>query len=905
MGVDQVTMDTFSALNTQDANLRASVCSSTCRSFVYKAHLALHITSASDDTPAITPHHRTLCWLLDDGTLTWTTMTECVESVLCRAATVDDSDFLNERFFITTATGEVYTCYSKCRLERDAWMHALLSTLHNNAPPSSPHDDPSDSMDRIVACSAVVHEQLASWTSILTDMLASPYGMWKETRHWRRFGMAERRPYMDLQMKMTSSAEVDGLSLVIGLYVYHQNPMMILAILCQLARLMDTCPSQVEMYWPQILHWGITSHAVQSVNMQLFYLYFVAGVCRRSLPLAIKSSWECDAAKIDAVGDPSRYAAISLIQVYASMISLTDDNNNATAAMVDKLFVSNAPDTSKTHQILLQSLFTTSTSLLRNHPATNSTFGEWLAATSEADIARVHETWSTLPSFVDPLPVPSEEVPINDATASDMTSLRGRMVDANDMEDVMECLNEVQQNDKQQDVSSLVIFQDTMHVVNSLIVASQNFKRQIEDPRDRKKHLPAVLTRLRATMPSHAMLPLDQPCWITDVLVNEGTVFSTKARAPTMVWFEGLHVTSISDVPTAMPELSPVVYLSEVLLADILSPSSSPSSFSSRESSMTEAHLSVFDSCKVRTTDDFSIFTSMQSFADKKSRIRKERKGVQPGWDVVPVIAKSLDDMRQEVFVMQLMHVFDHIFRCEGLGGLDQLWLRPYSIMCCGDNCGLMEVLTDSMSVSDAKMQYISVAPPGCVTASLVDIFSKRYGDPDSTTYAVARKNFVRSMAAYSLFCYVLQDRHNGNLMLHAEGYVMHIDFGFCFGTAPGGAFSIEGAPFKLTDDMIAVMGTAGMTAFQALLADGLVALRRHASRILSLVKITAHASPFPCFQGDVLTMCRRLKERLCADAVDDDWVRQHALALIARSAGSVRTKLYDQFQFRSNGYLV
>ncbi|RHZ29221.1 hypothetical protein DYB37_011330, partial [Aphanomyces astaci] len=802
-----------------------------------------------------------------------------------------DSDFLNERFFITTATGEVYTCYSKCRLERDAWMHALLSTLHNNAPPSSPHDDPSDSMDRIVACSAVVHEQLASWTSILTDMLASPYGMWKETRHWRRFGMAERRPYMDLQMKMTSSAEVDGLSLVIGLYVYHQNPMMILAILCQLARLMDTCPSQVEMYWPQILHWGITSHAVQSVNMQLFYLYFVAGVCRRSLPLAIKSSWECDAAKIDALGDPSRYADISLIQVYASMISLTDDDNNATAAMVDKLFVSNDPDTSKTHQILLQSLFTTSTSLLRNHPATNSTFGEWLAATSEPDIARVHDTWSTLPSFVDPLPVPSEEVPINDATASDMTSLRGRMVDADDMEDVMECLNEVQQNDKQQDVSSLVIFQDTMHVVNSLIVASQNFKRQIEDPRDRKKHLPAVLTRLRATMPSHAMLPLDQPCWITDVLVNEGTVFSTKARAPTMVWFEGLHVTSISDVPTAMPELSPVVYLSEVLLADILSPSSSPSSFSSRESSMTEAHLSVFDSCTVRTTDDFSIFTSMQSFADKKSRIRKERKGVQPGWDVVPVIAKSLDDMRQEVFVMQLMHVFDHIFRCEGLGGLDQLWLRPYSIMCCGDNCGLMEVLTDSMSVSDAKMQYISVAPPGCVTASLVDIFSKRYGDPDSTTYAI-------------------KDRHNGNLMLHAEGYVMHIDFGFCFGTAPGGAFSIEGAPFKLTDDMIAVMGTAGMTAFQALLADGLVALHRHASRvslsnynshvslhetvqILSLVKITAYASPFPCFQGDVLTMCRRLKERLCADAVDDDWVRQHALALIARSAGSVRTKLY------------
>ena len=64
-----------------------------------------------------------------------------------------------------------------------------------------------------------------------------------------------------------------------------------------------------------------------------------------------------------------------------------------------------------------------------------------------------------------------------------------------------------------------------------------------------------------------------------------------------------------------------------------------------------------------------------------------------------------------------------------------------------------------------------------------------------------AQKNFVESLAGYSIFNYLLQvrDRHNANILVDKSGHLIHVDFGFFISNYPGG-INFENAPFKLTE---------------------------------------------------------------------------------------------------------
>lgn len=232
-------------------------------------------------------------------------------------------------------------------------------------------------------------------------------------------------------------------------------------------------------------------------------------------------------------------------------------------------------------------------------------------------------------------------------------------------------------------------------------------------------------------------------------------------------------------------------------------------------------HDYVVDKRKQRHTAVESAFG--ETFEEKKQRLRMSSRHLHTfdssKWDCVAFIVKSNDDLRQEVLCQQLIRQIQDIFQSADL----PLRLLPYSIIATSASTGMIEYVKNAVSLDSLKKR------DGYTT--LADHFRKTYGEPSSSLYKTAMSNFVRSMAAYSLACYFLQikDRHNGNIMIDSEGHVIHIDFGFILGIAPGGRFSLETAPFKLTAEMVEAMGGTQSEYFKAyviFLIQGFLALQ-------------------------------------------------------------------------------
>ena len=137
-------------------------------------------------------------------------------------------------------------------------------------------------------------------------------------------------------------------------------------------------------------------------------------------------------------------------------------------------------------------------------------------------------------------------------------------------------------------------------------------------------------------------------------------------------------------------------------------------------------------------------------------------------------------------------------------------WVNTYEILATGTNAGIIEVVPNSISIDQLKRKAKGIT-------SLSHFFEVYYGPVESNKYKSAMKNFINSLAGYSLVCYFIQikDRHNGNILIDDVGHLIHIDFGFMLTNAPGKGLKFEKAPFKLTKEFVDVMGGVNSKYFQ------------------------------------------------------------------------------------------
>ncbi len=289
-----------------------------------------------------------------------------------------------------------------------------------------------------------------------------------------------------------------------------------------------------------------------------------------------------------------------------------------------------------------------------------------------------------------------------------------------------------------------------------------------------------------------------------------------------------------------------------------------------------------------------------QRWKDKAERIRSASPfGHLPGWRLVPVIIKSHDDLRQEQFASQLLQQMAAIWKAAGV----PVWLRPYDILSTDEDGGIIEAVPDTVSVHALKEKDEAFT-------TLDDWFVRyfRRGRHAEKRDSLARQNFARSLAAYSIACYVLQikDRHNGNILLDANGHVIHIDFGFLFTSSPGGNMNFESAPWKLTTDFVGVLGGKDSRLFKyyrSLCVRAFAALRKSAAKITLLVEMTlAGNSHLPCFQKGSQAVLSELAERFAPHLKTDADIAAHVNGLVDASASAFSTSMYDAFQYYSLG---
>ena len=257
-------------------------------------------------------------------------------------------------------------------------------------------------------------------------------------------------------------------------------------------------------------------------------------------------------------------------------------------------------------------------------------------------------------------------------------------------------------------------------------------------------------------------------------------------------------------------------------------------------------------------------------------------------------IAKANDDLRQELLAMQMIKLFNEIFKKAQIS----LKIHPYEILITSSSSGLLEFLSNTSSIDGIKKAMVT-------KSKNLNLFYRKYFNDD---FEEAQKNFVESLAAYSLICYYLQikDRHNGNILIDKYGNIIHIDFGFILGISPGN-LNFESAPFKLTKEYIEIMDGENSEMFlyyKNLMIKGMIEAKKHVETFVKIVEIMSHGSKMPCFdKKDINIVIQKLRERFYEKESDRNFPKI-VDELVYKSNDNFWTNKYDYFQKVTNGIL-
>lgn len=353
---------------------------------------------------------------------------------------------------------------------------------------------------------------------------------------------------------------------------------------------------------------------------------------------------------------------------------------------------------------------------------------------------------------------------------------------------------------------------------------------------------------------SGVYLPTNPESLVVDVDKNSGKPLQSHAKAPFMATFK-IQMARPSSPPPAAASAAPSLLVNSAGESDCVA-------------------------------DDYNEHDSLKP-AVKPGDIAS---GSDSDGQWMSAIFKVGDDCRQDILALQLISMFKAVFSEVKL----DMYVYPYRIVATAPGCGVIEVMPAATSRDMIGREKIN---------NLFDYYVQEFGTVHSIAFQEARDNLVRSLAAYSVISYILQikDRHNGNIMFDKKGHILHVDFGFLLDISPGG-INFESSPFKLTTEMIQVLGgdvkSFWYRRFCQLVIQGYLAVRPYMQEFVQIVQLMVD-SGLPCFKGE--STLRKLRKRFLPGESEKSAAR-FMYNRIKEAHENKRTELYDEFQRFQNG---
>ena len=219
----------------------------------------------------------------------------------------------------------------------------------------------------------------------------------------------------------------------------------------------------------------------------------------------------------------------------------------------------------------------------------------------------------------------------------------------------------------------------------------------------------------------------------------------------------------------------------------------------------------------------------------KKKPLWLTLKNAEENGSNIIVMFKAGDDLRMDIVTLQLFKIMQNLWYKNHL----YLKMSNYNVISTGDQEGMLEVVTDSITVAQVHKEQGGALQSFKKESIKNWILSNNILSPEECC-----QNFLLSNVAYccATFTLGIGDRHSDNIMLKKNGELFHIDFGHFLGHFKYKmGIKRERAPFVFTSQFKSVLDFSeenNFEKFKQVLWAAYKVLREHSDVLVTLLRI-------------------------------------------------------------------